>query len=113
MLIFFQVVLRGTTSVKNSRLSRRATAFAGQAVSLLCQCYFSGGYFGFRTDVLILDIFPGSLFRFDNFVRPFNKVLDEHFGSNSDHKGRIVGAVGYIFVGVYDFLYTSNCVVLA
>jgi hypothetical protein len=61
-----------------------------------------------RTDIRILDIPPWSFFRFNDFVRLLNEMLDEHFGGNRYHKGSIVRAALDIVVRVYNLLDTCH-----
>lgn len=61
-----------------------------------------------HTDVAVLNISSRSLLGFDNLVRLFDQMLNEHLGCDCDNEGCIVGAVLDFVIGVNDLLDASH-----
>lgn len=97
--------MRGTTSLRNSRLSRRATALATIIVRNYCSLR---GIVGGLTDVVVLHVSSRLLLCFDDFVRLFDKMLYKHLSSHRDDEGGIVGAVRNLIIGVDNLSYTCH-----
>ena len=94
----------GTTSVRNSRFSTRATAFAALRSARVSQRRSANQL----TDVTILDVPPRLALRLDDVVRLLDKMLQEHLSSDGDDEGGVVGAVVDVVVLRDDLLDTSD-----
>ena len=63
---------------------------------------------GIHTDVTVLDVSARLALRFDNIVRLFDKVLQEHLSSDGDNEGGVVRAIVDVVVLRDDLFDTSD-----